>query len=86
MDMSNATQRLSSPTIAHIQRTEFFLSLDAREFFVSFEDCPDFNNAAISQIFDFRFSHDGLHWDSLDVDIELDALKNPEKFTLKFRP
>jgi len=45
-----------------------------------FEDYPDFRNATVAQIYNFRQSFDGFHWPDLDVDIELDALKHLDRF------
>ena len=82
------TGTIPSPTdaeITSIQRTGFWIMLDNHEYFVSFEDYPDFQNATVAQIHAFRRTHDGLHWNDLDVDIEIEALKHPENYPLIFK-
>ena len=71
--------------ITSIERDGFWLLTESGEYFVSFEEYPDFWGATLGQIFDFKGSDGDLHWPGLDVDIELDALKNPERFPLRFK-
>lgn len=54
-------------------------------FFVAFERYPAFEQATVSQVFDFRESFGDFHWDDLDIDIELEALKHPEMYPLVFQ-
>ncbi|MGH8249017.1 MAG: DUF2442 domain-containing protein [Gammaproteobacteria bacterium] len=78
-----------SPTeaaqITSIERDGFWLLTESGEYFVSFEDYPDFRGAKLQQIFNFKVSDGDFHWPDLDIDIELDALKHPERFPLKFK-
>jgi len=71
--------------ITSIEHDGFWLLIDDEEYFVAFEDYPDFHNATVAQIHNFQSSFDGFHWPDLDIDIELDALKNPKRFPLKFK-
>jgi hypothetical protein len=70
--------------ITSIEKDSFWLLTDAGEFFVSFEQYPAFKRATIRQIFNFREHFGDFHWEELDIDIELDALKFPERYPLKF--
>jgi hypothetical protein len=83
--MPGANTSLNETIITNIERDGFWLLTDDGEFFVSFDDYPEFQNATVLQIHDFNFSEDHFYWPTLDIDIELDALKNPERFPLKFR-
>ncbi len=53
------------------------------EYFLSYKSYPWFLNATIKQIYNVEFLF-GFHlrWPDLDVDLELDALKHPEKYPL----
>ena len=68
-----------------ISKEGFWISVDEREFFLSFSEYPWFLKATIEQIYDLQLQHgEHLYWKSLDVDLELDSLKNPEAYPLKF--
>ncbi len=71
--------------ITSIENDGFWLLTAEGEFFVSFERYPAFEQATVSQIFDFRESFGDFHWDDLDIDIELEALKHPERYPLVFQ-
>ena len=49
------------------------------------EDYPAFQSASIKHIANVEvdFSNN-LHWQDLDIDIEFDALENPEKYPLVY--
>ncbi|MCX6053721.1 MAG: DUF2442 domain-containing protein [Chloroflexi bacterium] len=82
--MNGATTSLADTQVTSIQRTGFWVLIDEKEFFIDFEDYPDFKNATVAQIHSFRRSKGGLHWENLDVDIEIEALRHPEKYPLAF--
>ena len=70
--------------ITSIEKDGFWLLTDDSEFFVAFERYPAFKKATVKQIFNFREHFGDFHWEELDIDIELDALKHPARYPLKF--
>ena len=73
----------SQVEVTNIDRFGFWLLVEDREYFLPYEDFPWFRNAAVDQILDVRLLHgDHLHWPTLDVDLCLDALAQPESFPL----
>jgi hypothetical protein len=61
----------------------FWLLLDDQEYFVAFADYPAFRQAKVTELFHVRqLSPNQLHWPDLDIDIDIDALENPDKFPL----
>ena len=78
------TSKISAQA-TNIEHDGFWLLVADREYFVAFEDYPEFRDATIAQIHNFKQSFDGFHWPALDVDIELDALKHPDRFPHKFK-
>ena len=70
--------------ITSVEKDGFWLLTDEGEFFVTLEQYPAFQKATIEQIFNFREHFEDFYWEELDIDIELDALKNPGKYPLKF--
>lgn len=64
----------------------FWLLIGAEEYFVPFNDYPQFKQATIEQILRMKYiGLDQLHWPDLDVDIELNALRHPENYPLVWR-
>ncbi len=82
---NNFKQDPPDKQVTSIQRTGFWVIVDDKEYFVDFVDYPDFKKATVAQIHSFRRSKGGLHWDELDVDIEIEALKHPEQYPLIFK-
>ena len=70
--------------ITSVEKDGFWLLTNDGEFFIAFEQYPAFRKATVEQIFNFRERFGDFHWDDLDFDIELDALKRPEQYPLKF--
>jgi len=69
--------------VTNIDRFGFWLLVEDREYFLPYEDFPWFRNATVDQISDVQLLHgDHLHWPTLDVDLCLDSLAQPEKFPL----
>lgn len=71
--------------VTSIEQDGFWLLTEEGEFFVPFEGYPAFRGAKVEQIFHFEADADAFYWPELDVDIELDALKHPERYPLIFR-
>ena len=59
---------------------------EVKEYFIPFTTFPDFKKSSIEQIMDVKASSPyQLHWESLDIDIEINSLKDPVSFPLKFK-
>jgi hypothetical protein len=77
---------ISLNEVRNIEPLGFWVLVDEREYFVPFADYPVFQGASINQIFQLqRLSPTQLHWPDLDVDIEIDALEQPEHYPLVFK-
>ena len=64
----------------------FWILIGDTEYFVPFEEYPVFKDATVKQILNLTIiSPAQLRWETLDVDIELKALENPEMFPMVFR-
>jgi hypothetical protein len=71
--------------VTAVGRDGFWLIHRDQEFFVPFHDYPIFRQVSVEQIYSMEEIAPGqLRWDSLDVDIEVDALNNPDRYPLKF--
>ena len=72
--------------ITSINDLGLWVLLDDKEYFIPFSYYPGFKDASLNQVLKIRFlSPSQLHWDELDIDIELQALDQPEFFPLSFK-
>jgi hypothetical protein len=77
-----------SPTILlkGINDLGFWVLVEEKEYFIPFSDYPGFRDSSINQILNIRFMPPSqLHWEELDVDIELQALVQPDSYPLAFK-
>lgn len=72
--------------VTNIGAAGFWMLVDDKEYFVSFDDYPVFWKATVAQIYAVqRSSPTQFHWPELDADVELQALEHPERYPLAFR-
>ena len=73
----------SQVEVTHIDRFGLWILVENKEYFLPYEDFPWFRTATVDQILDVQWFHGGhLYWPSLDVDLCLDSLAQPEAFPL----
>lgn len=71
--------------ILNISNQGIWIFVKENEFFIPFSKFPWFLEATVQQIYNLKFLHDKhLHWPELDVDIDIDSLKNPALYPLKY--
>jgi hypothetical protein len=76
---------LEKAEIQNISNHGIWVLVNEQEFFMPFSEFPWFLKATIEQIYNVEFFHGKhLHWPALDIDIGVDALKNPELYPLKY--
>jgi hypothetical protein len=76
-----------SPTwrveVTNISRHGFWLLLDDRELFLTFDLFPWFRNASVGHLLNVsRPTDDHLYWPDLDVDLSVDSIEHPERYPL----
>ena len=72
-------------SVTNISNVGFWILVNDKEYFVPFSNYPEFKKATVDEIFSMEMlSPRQLHWQSLDCDIEIDALEAPERFPLRF--
>ncbi len=73
----------SQVEVTNVSRHGFWLLLDGREHFLSFEDFPWFKHATIEAILRLERPAPGhLHWPDLDVDLATESIEHPERYPL----
>ena len=73
----------TSVSVRSILSDGIFLSVGENDYYISYNRLPWFKNAKISDIFNVEMcGNEGIRWDALDVDLEIESLKYPEKYPL----
>ncbi|MBE0536267.1 MAG: DUF2442 domain-containing protein [Phycisphaerae bacterium] len=77
----------SAVEVTHINAHGLWLCVADTEYFLPYESYPWFKDARIRDVLDVRLLHDRhLHWPALDVDLEINSLKDPQKYPLVYNP
>ena len=73
----------SAAEVTTISKHGFWLLLDEEELLLPFEQFPWFGSATVEQITNVeRPSPEHLYWPSLDVDLAVESIRQPEAFPL----
>ena len=73
-------------SVENITPFGIWLFVKEKEYFLSYKDYPYFQDQTLSSIQNVQLVHGyHLYWPELDVDLEIDNLRNPEKYPLKFK-
>src|SRR6185295_14307293 len=76
----------SAVEVTNVSANGFWMLLDGEELFLEFKRFPWFREATIGQILKVeRPARHHLYWPELDVDLEVDSIRNPEKYPLMSR-
>lgn len=76
----------SAVEVSNISAHGFWILVGEREHFVDFDANPWFKEAKIRQILNVELHHGHhLHWPELDVDLEIEALVEPDKYPLIYK-
>ena len=74
----------SSVEVLNVSPHGLWLSVRGKEYFLSYEDFPWFQDARLSEIQDVHLVHGRhLRWEGLDVDLALDSLEHLDRYPLK---
>ena len=74
----------STAEVTNISRHGFWVLLDGRELFLSFDEFPWFKQATVDAILQLERPAPGhLRWPGLDVDLAVDSIEHPDRYPLK---
>ena len=86
MKFTKPGKNTSAAEVSNISAHGFWLLVQDKEYFLSFDENPWFKDATVSQILHVDLQHGHhLHWPDLDVDIELESLDSPGKYPLIYK-
>jgi len=79
-------KNISVVEVQQISPQGIWLYACEKEYFLPYQDYPWFKEAKVSDIYNVEILNGGhLHWPTLDVDLELEALEEPEKYPLIYK-
>jgi hypothetical protein len=74
---------ISQIEVTNISKSGFWILLGAEELFLPFKQFPWFKEAPVGQILNVELpSPDHLYWPDLDVDLEVESIRHPERYPL----
>lgn len=76
----------SNIEVTNISTHGFWILVNEKEYFLSFSSFPWFRQAKIDELIDVELvSENHLSWSSLDIDLTLDIIENPDKYPLVYK-
>lgn len=80
---SNNNLQLTSVAVLMINSQGMMLSVQGQDYFVSYNRVPWLRDARVSSVLNVRMSGNrAIEWPELDVDLEIESLKHPERYPL----
>lgn len=69
--------------VTHISKHGIWLLIQEKEYFLSFDNFPWFQNAPVSAIQNVELLNEHhLYWRDLDIDLAVESIQNPGRFPL----
>ena len=73
----------TSVSVLMIKAQGIMLSVQGNDYFISYNRMPWLKDARISDVLNVRMSgRSAIEWTSLDIDLEIESLKHPERYPL----
>ena len=71
------------PKVLMINDKGIMLSVKGNDYFISFNRIPWLKSATIMDALNVKMSgRNAIEWPTLDIDLEIDSLKHPERYPL----
>lgn len=75
----------SEVEVLNISPNGVWLLVEDREYCLPYKEFPWFKKASIQQVQNIKLLNGHhLYWQDLDVDLEIDSIKNPSTYPLKY--
>lgn len=77
------TPQSTSVSVLMINAQGIMISVDGNDYFLSYNRVPWMKDATISSVLNIqKEGRSAIVWPELDVDLEIESLKHPEKYPL----
>jgi len=72
--------------VLNIDKHGFWIYIKGKEYFLPYKDYPWFRLAKVKDILNVKLLHNThIFWHSLDIDLEIDILENPDNYPLTYQ-
>lgn len=79
-------KNISNAEVTNISTHGIWLLVHGREYFLPYTEFPWFKEATLADIIDVTLLHGHhLHWQKLDIDLDLKSLNNIESYPLVYK-
>lgn len=73
----------TSASVLMINDNELMISVQGQDYFISYNRIPWMRNASIADALNVQMcGRNAIEWPSLDVELETDSMKHPERYPL----
>ena len=81
----NNTNAISA-SVLMINNQGIMISVEGNDYFLSYNRVPWLKDATVRNILNIKMSgKNAIEWPDLDIDLEIDSLKHPERYPLVMR-
>lgn len=81
----NNTNAISA-SVLMINNQGIMISVEGNDYFLSYNRVPWLKDATVRNILNIKMSDkNAVEWPDLDIDLEIDSLKHPERYPLVMR-
>ena len=78
-----SSSRNTSANVLMINDKGLMISVQGQDYFLSYNRIPWMRNASIADALNVQMSgRNAIEWPNLDVDLEIESLKHPERYPL----
>ncbi len=75
-----------SASVLMINNQGIMISVEGNDYFLSYNRVPWLKDATVRNILNIKMSgKNAVEWPDLDIDLEIDSLKHPERYPLVMR-
>ena len=83
--LENNTNAISA-SVLMINNQGIMISVEGNDYFLSYNRMPWLKDATVRNILNIKMSgKNAIEWPDLDIDLEIDSLKHPERYPLVMR-
>ena len=83
--LENNTNAISA-SVLMINNQGVMISVEGNDYFLSYNRVPWLKDATVRNILNIKMSgKNAIEWPDLDIDLEIDSLKHPERYPLVMR-